>query len=276
MFDEYRWTKISEKRNDLTRVHEPLQIDLLRSLALQCKNAVFLGIGANIGVYSVMLSGESAFTEFHAFEALGMLTAEILKNLKLNNLQNSVQVHEVVLSDTAGQVEFIVRSDFAGDGGVRSTHQFSDVPYDRIEKLKKAALDDVVHLRGRHIVAKIDVEGHELMVLKGAKETLRNNTGFLQIEILRSDILAETEGLLESVGWFRLFSVDHDYYFSNLPHLKNADIRLELLEHGLRSFVDRSRVGVGNPWRKRIFPGLVLEMRRSYIRRIKRLMWRVT
>ncbi|MDP3960827.1 MAG: FkbM family methyltransferase [Pseudorhodobacter sp.] len=274
MFDEFFWTKVSEKRNDLTRVYEPIQIDLLRSLASRCANAVFLDIGANIGVYSIMLSRENSFSEFHAFEALSSLSMEIQKNLNLNDLQDLIHVHQVVLSDGAGEVEFIVRSDFAGDGGVRSTHQFSNFPYDRIEKLQKVALDGVVQIRGRDIVAKIDVEGHELMVLQGAKDTLRNNKGFLQIEILKNELLAETESLLASLGWFRLFTIDRDYYFSNIPDLDNADIRLELLESGLQTFVDRSRVGIGSPGRKRIVPGIVLEMRRSYVRRIKRLLRR--
>ena len=39
MFDEFRWTSISEKRNDLTRMYEPIQIDLLRSLSRLCSRA---------------------------------------------------------------------------------------------------------------------------------------------------------------------------------------------------------------------------------------------
>jgi FkbM family methyltransferase len=272
MFDEFKWTDVSEKRNELTSAHEPIQIDLIRGLAARCSNAIFLDIGANIGVYSIMLSNEAFFSEIHAFEALKSLSIEIQKNLTLNDLKDRVVVHQVVLSDEAGDVEFIVRSDYAGDGGVRDTHLFSHLPFDRVDKMQRVALDEIVHHRGRNIVAKIDVEGHELKVLQGAQLVLSNNQGFLQIEILQNDLVIEIEYYLKSLGWYYLFRIEEDYYFSNMAGFNSAQKRLELLEGGLKQFVVRSRSGVGKPARKRIMPGVIIEMRRSYVLQIKKLL----
>lgn len=271
MFDEFRWTKASEKRNHLTSIYEPIQINLLRALASRCTDAIFLDIGANIGVCSIMLSKENTLSEFHAFEALKSLSTEMQKNLALNNLGEKIKVHQVVLSDEVGEVEFIVRSDFAGDGGVRETHEFLYLPFDRIDMMQKISLDEIVNVSGRDIVAKIDVEGHELKVLHGAKEMLQNNKGFLQIEILKKDLFPRTEGFLKSLGWHRLFVVDNDYYFSNVATFDGAASRLEGC---LEQFVARSRSGVGRAARRHIMSGVVLEMRQSYVRRVKQFMGR--
>jgi FkbM family methyltransferase len=274
MFDEFKWTGISERRNELTRKYEPFQIELLRALSRRCSDAIFLDIGANIGVYSVLLSREKNISETHAFEALLSLSSEMQKNLNLNGLSDSVTVHQVVLSDETGEADFVVCSDYAGDGGVRDTHQFTHLPYDRIDKLPKFKLDDLLETRQREVIIKVDVEGHELNVLKGAEKFLVNNKGFLQVEVLKDELMEEVEKFLVSLGWYRLFKMDHDVYFSNVSELRGAQERLEILECAFSQFIDRTRAGTGSPARRRILPGVVLEMRQSYVKRIKKFLGR--
>ncbi len=274
MFESFRWTKISHGRNEITRRYEPIQIDLLAALSRRCSGAVFLDIGANIGAYAISLSDEKGICESHAFEALPMIATELRKNLELNDLSHYVTVHQLVLSESAGQADFVVRSDYAGDGGVLDTHQYTHLPFKRIEKLEKRRVDDVLDIRGREIIAKIDVEGHELSVLKGAQETLRHNSGFLQIEILQNGNLIETEEFLGSLGWRRLWRIGQDFYFSNREGFETDEKVLTLLEECIQQFIDRTRAGKDNPHRKSIFPGFTIEIRRTYVDHIKSILGR--
>lgn len=260
MFELYNWTKVSRRRNDLTRSYEPIQLDILRSLARTLGDCVFLDIGANIGAYSLIVGGDEAVNEVIAFEPVPTIADELIKNTELNNLSKKIIVRRVVLSDFYGDTDFIVRSKYAGDGGVVETHLFKDLPFDRIEKFKRSTLDTEAPLEERNIVAKIDVEGHELKVLMGARKLLARNKGFLQIEFLTHEQETAGNGLLKELGWERLFKVDHDVYFSNLPSFRDTQTKLDLLECCMAQFVHRTRSGEGAPARKRISTNIVLEL----------------
>ena len=274
MLDNFRWTKESEKRNDLTRTYEPIQIDLLRSLVRRCARAVFLDIGANVGAYSVAIASEEQVSEAHAFEPVDSLVQELSQNLIINGLERKVLIHPVILSDSSGVEEFLVRSEFAGDSGVMETHLFKHLPYAGIARLPKSSLDATLNVSSRDIVAKIDVEGHELKVLHGAQRFLRSNHGFIQVEILKEELRVPVEEFLDDCGWFPLFRVDRDFYFTNRSEYRSAESKLAAFEIGIASFISRVRSGDGAPYRKRIWRGVVIEVTKSYGETIKRLIGR--
>ncbi|WP_075995639.1 FkbM family methyltransferase [Salaquimonas pukyongi] len=274
MFDNFRWTSISEKRNNLTQKYEPLQVDILRCISRKCSNCVFIDIGANIGVYSIVLAAEESVSKVHAFEPVPSLAKEMRRNIDLNGIKDKTEMYEFVLSDESGRANFIVRSDFAGDSGVQETHLFSDLPYRSVESYRKCKLDDVLNFSNREIVVKVDVEGHEIQVLKGAKELLKNNRGYIQLELLNKNQEDLARELLRDIGWFRLFKLDRDVYFSNVKSLNSPRARLATLEAGLAEFIDRTRRAEGAPARRQIIPGITVEVRRDIVNKIKKFLRR--
>jgi FkbM family methyltransferase len=274
MYEIYDWTNVSRRRNDLTRSYEPIQIDILRSLARVHGDCVFLDIGANIGVYSLLIGGDKSVREAIAFEPVPDLADELEKNILINRLAEKITVRRVVLSDFSGSTDFLIRSKYAGDGGVVETHLFTDLPYDRIEKFEKRTLDDELSLVGMSIVGKVDVEGHELNVLHGARSLLSNNKGFLQIEFLTDELEIAGRSFLESVGWKQIFKIDRDIYFSNYQEYRDAESNLKLLEHCMAQFVLRSRNLEGVPSRKRVTPNIVFELTGAPERFVRQL-WRL-
>lgn len=260
MFELYDWTKVSRRRNDLTRSYEPVQIDILRSLARTQSDCIFLDVGANIGAYALLVGGDESVNEAFAFEPVPTLADELVKNIEINNLSGKITVRRVVLSDSSGATDFIIKSKYAGDGGVVETHLFKDLPFDRIEKFKKSTLDAEVPLEGKHVVAKIDVEGHELKVLLGAKNLLLRNKGFLQIEFLTHQQELDGRTFLAEFGWEQLFKIDRDVYFTNYPQFRDAVNKLDLLELCMAQFVHRTRNSEGAPSRKRVSSNIVLEL----------------
>ena len=255
-------------------MYEPIQIHILRSLARRCSDVVFLDIGANIGAYSVVISAEQNVTECHAFEPVPTLFAELRENILRNGLDEKIHAHEIVLSDDDGYVEFLLRSKYGGDSGVLHTHLYSHLPFRSVERLRRRALDAVLAISGRCIIAKIDVEGHEMQVLKGSEGTLRRNKGYLQVEVLNEQREHEVVRFLEECGWFRLFGADRDHYFTNVDvHTSDAN-RMLMYEEAVQQFIDSVRSGEGAPYRRRVLPGVTLELSRSHANAVRRLFGR--
>jgi FkbM family methyltransferase len=137
-------------------------------------------VGSNAGQYTVLfasLCGEGG--RVIAFEP-GAAARELLKeNLALNGFENRVQIEAYALSDIAGRHVFYERGadamaslERAGFGGDSSA---SDIEERMVETI---ALDDYLAERGLGTpnLVKIDTEGAEVKVLRGAVETLRGQS----------------------------------------------------------------------------------------------------
>ena len=205
------------------RRERPIEKYLLRLLC-DC-NKMAVDIGANVGTVAFFLSRYSKTT--HAFE----INPAAARRLKQARLPNTI-VHEVGLSDTARLARLRVPvANFGPIIGSGTIEVANDLEGGAVSELDVAvaALDDF-QLQGVGII-KIDVEGHELPVLKGSFKTLENDRPSLIVEILErlngnsfSDILkytAQFSYLCYQLGGNGLFEVtiardergNNDYYF---------------------------------------------------------------
>ena len=78
-----------------------------------------------------------------------------------------------------------------------------------------------MQINNSKILVKIDVERHELNVLKGLKDLLKNNKCLIQIEIF-DKYFNEVSKIMEDYKYIQFFKVQHnyevnlsDYYFKN-------------------------------------------------------------
>jgi FkbM family methyltransferase len=117
----------------------------------------FVDVGANVGLYSSVLSrlrNVSPDTNYVAIEP----NPETVERLR-HSLGKSVQVLNIALSDRSGELGF---TSGVTSGVFRvSTNEFAEIKV-RCERL------DALPLPRTDLVVKIDVEGHELPVLRGA------------------------------------------------------------------------------------------------------------
>ena len=60
---------------------------------------------------------------------------------------------------------------------------------------------------------KIDVEGHELNVIHGARQTLLSSPAFVQVEHYVGGSIDQE---LSKLGYFCFFVCGHDHYFTNI------------------------------------------------------------
>jgi len=179
----------------------PIEKAVLRLLCGKSKAAV--DVGANIGTVSYFLSKYSR--ENHAFEINPHLAAK----LRLARLANT-KIYEIGLSDARRSAR--LRVPVSGHGPVfgNATIEAANDLDGRAtveQELPVAMLDDF-GLRDVGII-KIDVEGHELAVLRGSLKTLERERPSLVIEIVErmngrafAEIIQLTGAL--SYGCYRL------------------------------------------------------------------------
>jgi FkbM family methyltransferase len=147
---------------------------------------LFLDIGANVGTYTVLASGAcKALTQ--AFEPDPSALAALRRNVEINNLQDLVTVHEVALGASNREVAFTIGHDTA--------NRIAAAWHDRnCRMVQQKRLDSIIR-NSRPTVAKLDVEGYEEEVLRGARNLLvRESFRAIQLETVTSateDILSE-------------------------------------------------------------------------------------
>ena len=142
------------------------------------KDRISLDVGANKGVYAYAMLAHSAAV--HAFEPNPKVFSVLQRWAG-----NRVQLHPLALSSESGSADLLVprtKAGYSNQGAslseVKVSGEHGTVRVDAV-RLDELALPPVGFI-------KIDVEGFELEVLKGAAETLRRDRPNLLIEIEES------------------------------------------------------------------------------------------
>jgi len=223
MFERLNWTDVAKERIAILAKYEPLQPFLLMELTKSTGAEVFLDIGANIGVYSIIMASLPSVEVIHAFEPTPTTCDELATNIGLNSNSSKIAVHRTALSDSAKSVTFGIVSEFSGANSIIGTsiHK-ADQFTDRFE-VACLPLDEVLTDQQKTFSIKIDVEGHELQALAGARNLLTKNSAIIQIENYNPDDLSMVN-TLTGYGYRLLFNVGPDQYFSNIPSLTDRDI----------------------------------------------------
>ena len=143
-------------------------------LRLLDKGETAFDIGANIGQFSTLMARRVGLNgKVFSFEPHSDLYHELVTNCSLYiNIQKTLRAHNSALGKNSGSGTLIIPKEFGGNRGTSKVG--TDGPKDGDTfKIKIETLDEVCEALRSIGVCKIDVEGHEAEVLKGAARTLR-------------------------------------------------------------------------------------------------------
>jgi FkbM family methyltransferase len=145
-------------------------------------DSVIFDIGANIGWYSLNLSGVVSKGKIFAFEPIPKTHDYLVRNIASNKITN-VQVQNYGLSEKEGTLEFYFDPKLGGSTSLRNLNENSKKV---LVKCKVKRLDQIAPSLSKTIdFIKCDVEGAELFVMRGAIETLKKCEPVIFLEMLR-------------------------------------------------------------------------------------------
>jgi FkbM family methyltransferase len=152
-----------------------LEEEMLRCWADAAKGAkVVFDVGANAGIYSLAALAVEPDAVVHAFEPTPEIASRLRTTANLNRLA-SLHVHEVAVLDHDGSA---VLRRFRGELGNNEGMNFvvHEPDNSETEQVRVVSLDRFCRERCLEQIdlLKIDVQGHELSVLKGAERLIAN------------------------------------------------------------------------------------------------------
>ena len=179
---------------------------------------IFIDVGANSGIYSLLLANKFNNLIIHAFEPIKSNYNKFLKNIKNNKLENIIKTYNFGLSDKNAILKMLTNTKFgykqsAGYSVYKyEEYKFKGLNRDGYEKAKFVLGDELLKYKNKNIFIKIDTEGHELFVIMGIYKLIKNNNIFLQIEIWDQNFKS-TEKKLNDYGLIFVKKIKNDYFF---------------------------------------------------------------
>jgi len=159
--------------------HERGEVEFLQLIAAEGMNAI--DIGVDVGVTTVTIAkavGERG--KVYTFDPVSGHIDTLRKNLAANGLEN-VSIFQMAVSDKVGTIDFyggsIIPEEDIEKSSVRTTNLDTFLTEEKVERI------DLINM---------DCEGSELLVIKGAEKTLRENKVRIFCEI--------HHGFLEQLG----------------------------------------------------------------------------
>lgn len=214
-------------------VPDSSEIQMIKRLSRNCP--VFLDVGANVGVWTIAMAAAHPRAHVYSFEPTPKVFGFLCDNIALNNLRN-VTALQLALSEKDGDFSFQVTrnsSIFNRLAPPTNSTEPSDrgrfVDGDSID-VRAVCLDEFCKARRIDKIGflKLDVEGAETRVLRGAERLLRDHA-IEQIWIeVDADNLQELGDSLENLADF-MKSVGYSFHVLSGDGIPGppVDVRVE-------------------------------------------------
>lgn len=126
---------------------------------------VFIDVGANKGLYSILAAQNPCCEKVIAFEPILSTYKHLKKNFWLNNINDKFELYNFAISDSVGDKEIYFDRDHTGKASLRKDHSDENASVVKIQTINRIFLNDLISSEIKNIIVKIDVEGFEFTVL---------------------------------------------------------------------------------------------------------------
>ncbi|MCF2872961.1 FkbM family methyltransferase [Octadecabacter sp. G9-8] len=168
---------------------------------------VIIDAGSNIGNHAVFFGGYFAPKRMYCFEPQDIAYATMVRNIELNLAGSDVRAHQSMLGATSGR------------GGVAAykhgNHGGASFEASDTGGTQMVSLDEAIEPADVAAVSfiKIDVEGYQGEVIRGATQILSQSKPVLWIEVFANE-KAETDELLTKFGYRAQKLSQNNYIYS--------------------------------------------------------------
>jgi FkbM family methyltransferase len=186
---------------------EPETIDWLNRIQ---PGEVLWDVGANIGIYSIYAAVVRQ-ARVLAFEPLASNYYVLNANIELNELDDRVRAYCVAFSDTSEAGTLNTTSSIPGAAGCSFNETINDRGIEFVPTFRQGMLgysiDEYIKTYGPELPnhLKIDVDGIEDHIVRGAKQTLKNErlaSISIELDSARVDYVEEIKKLILDSGFF--------------------------------------------------------------------------
>jgi FkbM family methyltransferase len=176
---------------------------------------VFVDVGANVGSFTLWGSARVGRDgRVFSFEPSSDVFARLTRNIQLNQLQN-VTAHRMIVSDADGEaVLYCNREDHANAGQASLAHfDF----HQRSETTPAVRLDSLLSGLERLDVLKVDTQGAEMKVLRGAVGLIERHRPVVLLRSVESKVRAlgdstlDLQELLLARG-YHLYTIEDEWH----------------------------------------------------------------
>jgi len=210
LFIDYGWIKLlfSDDRDRQELYYHLRQRDWhAKDMAFYSRHiepgSTVVDVGANMGFVTTMLASLAGTDgTVISFEPSRLTYSKLLKTIAVNNLTQVIP-YNVGLGATQEPLELVSVSKSSGNNTLAPSAPVKGTHHETVDIL---TLSDIPELRDRRVaLLKIDTEGYEFQVLKGAKEIISRDMPVIYTELGGGGAYADTTlqaiDLLEKLGY---------------------------------------------------------------------------
>jgi FkbM family methyltransferase len=177
-------------------------------LSDQAKPFSFIDIGANIGLFSLIAAANPNCHRCYAFEPNPEIFRSLERNIALNG-HSKIRPYNAAVSATSGPAAFSAHSGHSGAGALDAAGTIT------VMSLNRSALDNIAKCDALPKIVKIDVEGHEPVVLSellnsGLAPQVRNV--YFEVQETKYEV-ASVIASLNAAGLFEVYKDEHNLFY---------------------------------------------------------------
>ena len=190
-----------------------------------CKHSnLAIDVGAYLGIYSIM-AAKVGCPKVLAIEPNPKAYEQLKRNIFLNLLGCEISTQQVAVGESDELVALTFPYGRPFSSGAKISQEFENQNsnhYDTQTDIQMVTLDSLIKTTNEEVVVlKIDAEGFELQILKGATHLLATNFPQIIVEILSDQQKVEVDQFLQNFGYKKGVPIQDSAKTSNMLYMIN-------------------------------------------------------